>query len=148
MAGYSPTSQTVLFMAVFVTVYLAVLLRNTVRRTVDLYDFLLLSSVALVPAIAVFFPGAASRIAKVVGVEFPLVVIFGTLFLIAFVYLYRLVVQGNSHQHTITALVQETGLMRQEIESLTRQLAAAQRALASGEHQLAEMSTQRVSGRG
>jgi hypothetical protein len=127
MAGYSPTPQTLVFMAVFVVLYLGLMLRNTVRRSLDLYDFLLLSSVAIVPASFVFFPALATRIATIVGVEFPLVVVFGTLFLITFVYLYRLVVKANGQGRALTALVQEAGLMRREIEELNRLLATARR---------------------
>jgi hypothetical protein len=47
--AHAPTTQTTLLVLAFVAVYLVVLFRNTVRDHIDLYDFMLLSLVAVIP---------------------------------------------------------------------------------------------------
>ncbi len=119
---YQPTINTVIFVALFLVIYMVWLLRNTVRNALDLYDFMLLSACAIVPAAFVFSPALARAVSKVLGVEFPLVVMFGALFLITFVYLYRLVVKSNEYDRTSAVLVQETGLLRLEVRTLRGEL--------------------------
>lgn len=117
---YRPTTNTVIFMSLFLAGYLAILLRNTLRRSLDIYDFFMLSSLALVPGTAVFAPSLTSRLTHMVGVEFPLVIIFGALQFIAFLYLYRLVVKTNAQARVITSLTQEAGLLRHELDTLRK----------------------------
>jgi hypothetical protein len=132
MNAYEPTSETEIFIAIFLVAYMWILLRQTVRRSLDVYDFLLLSAVAIVPGGLVFFPGLASRVARLIGVEFPLAIIFGALFLIVFVFLYRLVVRANLQSGATTTIVQDAGLLRLEVEELQKRLARLDGLAANG----------------
>jgi len=117
---YYPTTQTIIFLIIFLIGYLLILLRFSIRNYIDLYDFLMLSSLALVPSIFVFFPKFVVRLARLIGVEFPFLLLFGFLFLIVFVYLYRLVIRITDQNNKIALLVQELGLPRQKVEGTKR----------------------------
>ena len=114
--AYQPTIPTVIFISLFLLVYLVVLLKNTTRNTIDLYDFLILSSIAIVPAIFVFFPRVVVFLARLSGVEFPFVLLFGGLFLIVFTYFYRLIIEINHHRSRIVLLLQEVSILRQKLQ--------------------------------
>lgn len=113
---FHPSLQTVVFISVFLLVYLVVLLKNAIKNTIDLYDLLILSSIAIAPSIFVFFPNIVVRIARLVGVTFPFLLLFGFLFFIVFVYLYRIVVKINNHNNMNKLLVQELSLLRQKLQ--------------------------------
>jgi hypothetical protein len=113
---YTPTTHTIVFMSAFLVLYAALLVRHTVRHRIDLFDFAMLALLAIVPGTVVWFPGLIVRITRLVGVEFPFVVMFGALFLVVFVYLYSLVVRINLQHRTIITLVQEVGLLRETLE--------------------------------
>lgn len=113
---YQPTFQTVIFISLFLIIYLIALLKNTIRSSIDFYDFLMLSSVAIIPSIFVFFPKFVVNVARLVGVEFPFELLFGSLFLIVFVYLYRLVIKMNHHNNRNNLLIQELSLLRQKLQ--------------------------------
>ena len=116
---FHPTPSTVVFVTVFLVVYTAYLVRNTLRNNIDLYDFAMLASVAVIPAMFVYFPDLVVRITRFVGVEFPFLLLFGALSLIVFLYLYRLVIKTNEEWQTIILLTQEIGILR---EALDREL--------------------------
>lgn len=113
---YQPTSHTVVFVSVFVVVYLLVLLKKAVRSTIDLYDLLILSSVAIVPAVFVFWPRLVVRVARLIGVEFAFLVLFAWLFLIVFIHLYGLVIRVNMLSARTALIIQEVALLRQELQ--------------------------------
>ena len=117
---FSPSPNTILFITIFVLLYFAYLVRSTIRSTLDLYDFVLLSMVAAIPAAFVYFPGLASWTSKIFGVAFPLEVIFGALFVALFVQVHMLIVKSNIVSRKLALLVQENGLVRLELEELRR----------------------------
>lgn len=113
---YHPNIQTVIFISIFLLVYLFILIRNAIRNVIDLYDLLLLATVAIIPAIFVFSPGFVSTLSQLLGVAFPLTILFGTLFIIVFIYLYRIIIKINSSNKREVALIQELGLLKKEIQ--------------------------------
>ncbi len=114
---YQPTSlQTIIFLSLFLIGYLFVLLKNAHKYKIDLYDLLLLLTVAVIPSIFAFFPKFSQQLAQLFGVLFPFVVLFGALFFIVFVYLYRLVIKINSQNQNIIMLTQELSLLRQKMQ--------------------------------
>ncbi|MBF0289398.1 MAG: DUF2304 domain-containing protein [SAR324 cluster bacterium] len=115
---YQPTLQTVIFLSLFIVIYLFVLMRNTIRNAIDLYDFLLLSAVAIIPLFYILTPKWVVFLAKFIGVSFSFLILFGSLFVITFVYLYRLNIKLNQQNQKIILLVQEVGLLR---EALSRE---------------------------
>ena len=115
MTEYHPSIHTIIFISLFLIVYIILLLKNTIKSDIDFYDLLLLSSVAILPSIFVFFPRFVVWLAKLVGVEFPFLLLFGSLFLFVFTYLYRLVIKINQLHHQNILLIQELSLLRQEL---------------------------------
>jgi hypothetical protein len=118
-----PLTSTIIFLSCFLAGYVLVLARNTVRKALDVTDFVLLTSVAVVPACFAYFPTATLRLSHFIGVEFPFVVIFGSLFFILFVLVYTLIVRIEESRRRTTTLVQENGLLRMDLEALGRRLA-------------------------
>ncbi len=116
MQEFSPTIATMLTIGSFAVIYLLFLARKTIHNTLDLYDFILLSMVAVVPAVFVFFPGLAQWLGDLAGVAFPFVVMFGGLFVIIFILLHRLTVNIYQLQKRSRHLVQEISLLRQKLD--------------------------------
>ncbi len=110
---YHPTPQTIIFVSFFLVTYLIYLIRKAVKNDIDLYDLLLLSTVAIVPALSVFFPNVAIKLASLIGVGFGFLILFGLLFLIIFIYLYRLVLRSNRNHRMIVLLIQEISLLKE-----------------------------------
>ncbi len=109
---YQPNVQTVIFVVLFLVVYEVALIFKTLKHAIDLYDFLFFSSLALAPAFVVVFPGVSSRLAQWAGVRFPMVLLFGGLFLLVFLYLYRILIRLREQERRLTRLAQELALSR------------------------------------
>ncbi len=110
-------TNTYLLIALFAVAYLAFIANKTARQLLDLYDFVMLSMVAVVPAIIIFWPNVAYWIADLAGVAFPFVVMFGVLFLILFLFVHRLTVTVHKLERDSHLLIQEVSLLRQELDS-------------------------------
>jgi len=117
---FQPTVPTLVFTSIFLIVYSAILIRRTARYKIDLYDFLLLLTVAMVPVALVYFPSVWVAVARTIGVAFPFVLLFGLLFLIVYVYLYRLVIKMNQQGGRIVVLAQELSMLRESLEQLRK----------------------------
>lgn len=113
---YTPHSSTVIFVCAFLVLYMAAVTRRALRSGLDVFDWMLLSTVAVVPAFLVLLPTVANRISALIGVAFPFVVSFGFTFFIVFVYLYRLAVRTEEHDKAVVTLVQDVALLRFELE--------------------------------
>jgi hypothetical protein len=111
VADFQPNPQTVAVIGVFCVVYLAILLRRTILGRLDLYDFLSLSAVAVVPSVFVFFPGFAVAIGTLIGVEFSFLVLFGVLFVVLFVSIHKLTVDVHRLEVQNRKLIQTMALM-------------------------------------
>ena len=109
--------NTYLFIALFAAAYLTFIARKTARQELDLYDFVMLSMVAVVPAAFTFCPWIAFWVAGIVGVAFPFVAMFGALFLILFLFVHRLTMQVHKLEKNNHLLIQEVGLLRHELSS-------------------------------
>lgn len=115
--NYLPTTQTIVFIALFLIGYLSYLLRSTLKQKIDFYDFLILAAVGVLPSVFAFFPNITLQITHFIGVRFPFVVLFGCLFFVVFYYLYRLVIRINKLSQQERLLAQELALLREKIES-------------------------------
>ena len=89
-AAYSPSIQTLIATGVFTFGYLSFLFVKTASKKIDLYDFVMLSNLALTPCVFLFFPDFSHFIAKLFGVRFPFVILFGLLFFVVFILLNRI----------------------------------------------------------
>jgi hypothetical protein len=110
-------SNTYIFTGLFALAYLAYIARKTGRQQLDLYDFIMLSTVAIVPVIFVYQPSLAHWLAGIVGVTFPFVIMFGMLFLILFLLIHRMTEKMHRLERDNLALLQEVSLLRMELGS-------------------------------
>lgn len=122
---YEPTTHTTVLVAVFAAWYLIVIARRTLTGHLDFYDLVMLSMVALLPAIFVFWPQTAKIVGMLAGVTFPFVVLFGVLTLVVFIFLHRITLKLHKLERLNRLLVQEISLLRFERDTAP---AAAQKA--------------------
>lgn len=111
--------NTIILIALFAVVYLAFILRKTARAQLDLYDLAMLSAVAVVPFMFATFPGFSELVARLTGVAFPFVVLFGVLLGIVFLFIHRLTVRLHILESDRRLLVQELSLLRQAVDPVT-----------------------------
>ncbi len=86
------------------------------QARLDLYDAVMLSSVAVAPAIFIFVPGFSVGIANWLGVAFPFVLLFSGLFVIMFLFVHRLTVELHKLKKQNRILVQEVAILRRQVE--------------------------------
>lgn len=113
---HSPSANTVILIALFTVGYLTFLLRKILRGRLDLYDLIMLSTVAVVPAAFAFFPGLADLASRAIGVAFPFVIMFGILLFVLFLLVHRLTVHMHRVETKCLLLVQELSLLRLDLE--------------------------------
>lgn len=112
--------QTILVISVFAIGYLFFLIRKTAHQQLDIYDLVMLSTVAIIPFIFIAFPGIALWVAEISGVEFPFVVMYGLLFAILFIFIHRLTVKLHRLEMDNRLLIQEISLLKQIVERAER----------------------------
>lgn len=117
MTNVLPSAATVAVISVFAFVYMLILLRKTLQGKFDLYDFLILSMVAIIPAGFALFPSAAYLISELTGVVFPFVVMFGALFLVVFAFMHNLTARLHKLERQNWALIQEQSLLALELKT-------------------------------
>lgn len=123
---YIINTNTYIFIGIFALAYLGLIARKTARQELDLYDFIMLSSVAVVPVIFVCQPGLAHWLARIAGVAFPFVVMFGVLFLILFLFVHRMTEKMHRMERDNLVLLQEVSLLRMGLDSLESKGSRAQ----------------------
>ena len=116
MTNVTPSAVTVAIISGFAFIYMLVLLRKTLQGKFDLYDFLVLSMVAILPAGFALFPRLAYLISHLTGVVFPFVVMFGALFLVVFVFMHNITERLHKLERQNWALIQEQSLLALELK--------------------------------
>jgi hypothetical protein len=112
-----PNTATVLVISAFAVVYMLILLRKTLQGKFDLYDFLMLSMVAIIPAGFALFPRLTYWLTQLSGVGFPFVLMFGVLFLVVFVFLHNMTARLHKLERQNGALIQEQSLLLLELKT-------------------------------
>lgn len=118
MSTYRPTLETCLFIGTFFVIYMYLLTKRVVHKKVDLYDFFVLATLGVIPMCFVLFPALVSAVARLIGVEFPFLVLFGGLSAISFFMIYRLIRRTNTLRKDMTILIQRLGIIRAELAHL------------------------------
>ncbi len=108
--------KTIILVTFFMGGYMFFIIRKTARRQLDLYDLVMLSTVAFIPGAFAIFPQFADWVAYITGVGFPFVVMFGILFAILFVFIHRLTVKIHRLESESRLLLQELSLLKQTVE--------------------------------
>ena len=109
--------KTIILVLLFIGGYMFFIVRKTARGKLDLYDFIMLSTVAIIPGAFAVFPGFADWVAEITGVGFPFVVMFGVLFAVLFIFIHRLTVKIHRLESESCLLLQELSLLRETIEN-------------------------------
>jgi hypothetical protein len=112
-----PNTATVLVISAFAVVYMLILLRKTFQGRFDLYDFLMLSMVAIIPAGFALFPRLTYWLTQLSGVGFPFVVMFGALFLIVFIFMHNMTARLRKLERQNGMLIQEQGLLSLKLKT-------------------------------
>jgi len=112
-----PHTATVLVISAFAVVYMLILLRKTLQGKFDLYDFLMLSMVAIIPAGFALFPRLTYWLTQLSGVGFPFVLMFGVLFLVVFVFLHNMTARLHKLERQNGVLIQEQSLLLLELRT-------------------------------
>jgi hypothetical protein len=112
-----PTTETVAVISAFAFIYMLVILRKTLQGKFDLYDLLMLSMVAILPAVFSLFPRLAYFLSHVTGVVFPFVVMFGALFLVVFVFMHNITARLHKLERQNWTLIQEQSLLALELKA-------------------------------
>ena len=112
-----PNTVTVVVISAFAFVYMLILLRKTLAGKFDLYDFLMLSMVAIIPAGFALFPRLAYSLTQLSGVAFPFVVMFGVLFLVVFIFMHNMTARLHKLERQNWALIQEQSLLTLELKT-------------------------------
>lgn len=115
----SPVSQ-IVAVSLFTVLYIGYLLQRAKESRLDLHDFLLLSTIAVIPFVFIVFLPLAYALAELVGVAFPFVLLFGLLFVFAFLCIHRLLVKVNKLALSNIQLVQEIGLLEARLQELIK----------------------------
>jgi hypothetical protein len=68
------------------------------------------TTVALVPYVFVLFPETTALVTRLSGVEFPFLILFGLLHVLAFIVIYGLVVKINHLNQRLVALTQKVSI--------------------------------------
>ncbi len=108
--------KTVIVITIFAIGYMFFIIRKTARRQLDIYDLVMLSTVAIVPIVFAAFPQFAYWLANIAGVGFPFVVMFGMLFAILFIFVHRLTFKVHRLESDNRLMVQEISLLRQTLD--------------------------------
>jgi hypothetical protein len=103
--------------SLFAVGYMYFITRKTALRQLDIYDLNMLSTVAIAPLMFVMFPRFSFWLAKIAGVGFPFVLMFGLLFAILFVFIHRLTVKIHRLESENRMFIQELSLLKQAIDS-------------------------------
>lgn len=104
-------------MLLFLFIYGLFLCRAKMRDGLDLYDFFMLSMVAVMPAFCVVFPNAFEKFTVFMGVKFPFTVLFGFLFITTFVLFSRLTSLQKKTEKKITAMAHELAFNNLELKN-------------------------------
>ena len=108
--------HTIFFVSIFTVFYIFIMFTNAVTKRLSLIDFMMLSAVALLPIAFELFPGTANRLADLIQVSLPFVLLAGMLFVVVFAFLYRIVIKIENLKQTNSLLIQELSLLRHSQE--------------------------------
>lgn len=111
----SPSWQSIIILTVFTSVYITFILKKLLAAKIDLYDFIMLSTVSLLPSAFIFFPKLGYMLAVLTGISVPYILLFSALFFILFVICHQLIVTCHKLERENRLLIQEISLLKKHI---------------------------------
>jgi len=124
MEYVKPEQSTVIFIAVFVLAYITFLLAKIKKNHVDVYDFLFLSLVSLIPAFFVLFPETCFEISAAIGVHFPFIILFGLLIFFIFLQLHRVAIAAYQVKTKMIRMNQKICFLENDLKEIKSKLNA------------------------
>lgn len=109
--------KTTVIVLLFAGWYIYFVVRKAALHKIDFYDVMMLSTVAVIPAFFVVFPDVTYVLAKITGVAYPFVIMFGMLLALLFIFIHRLTRRLHYIENNNRLLFQEISLLRQSCES-------------------------------
>lgn len=119
--GYVPPSGvTIAVICLCGFLYLWALMRRAISGRFDLYHIAMLAAVVLLPVGFVLFPRFVYRLSQSVGVAFPFVLLFASLFVSMFLYMHRVTSELNRATLRTRRLTQEIAILGAQIEAIRK----------------------------
>jgi len=112
--------ETKLFIALFFFLYLWFLIRRTQQSRVDISDFILMSTVAIIPTLFAFLPTLSLEFSHLLGVKFPFVILFGALIFFSFLITHRTLEKLSQQTQKVRQLTQKMALLEEELSKLKK----------------------------
>ena len=112
MIAQEPNIKTVFIILLFACWYLYRIAQMAGRQQLDLYDLIILSTVAIIPSAFVLFPHTAYFLTHLIGVAYPFVILFGALLAILFIFIHRLTRKLHQLESSNRILLQEISLLQ------------------------------------
>ena len=111
MSDYEHIKTTVVII-IFSICYLISIVRRTAKNQMDLYDLMMLSTVAIIPSLFVLFPHLTEKITRSMGIGFPFLLLFGSLIAVLFIFIHRLTEKIYKIESDNRLLIQELSLLK------------------------------------
>lgn len=114
---HSTNPETTIIIITFAIWYIYHLLRKTSARKMDIYDFVMLSTVAIIPASFALFSDFWHYFSRKVGVSLPFILLFGILLAVIFLFVHKLTMRFRDIEAKNVLLIQELSILKQKIAS-------------------------------
>jgi len=115
VAEHYVSSNTIVVLVLFLIVYEYSLLKRVSRSSLGLFDFCILSSIAVLPVFFAFFPSIVLWVTHVIGIGFPFLLLFGGLFLVVFIFMFRVILRLNKLEKKLTQFAQEEAIKHEQV---------------------------------
>ena len=106
------STSMIIVISIFSFLYLIYLFRKSARYQINLFETLLLSNVAFIPLLFVYFPEISLKISDTIGLSLPFVLCFGILFVVLFIMIIRLSLKIYDLENSYRALIQEAAIFK------------------------------------
>jgi hypothetical protein len=111
----NPHIETIIIIILFSIIYLYCLFRETARQNLDIYDFIMLSTVGVFPMVFAIIPRLAEIISNFIGVKYPFVVLFGVLIALLFIFIHRLTRKIHRLENAYRNMLQDLCIMEEQL---------------------------------
>jgi hypothetical protein len=109
---YNHTWPSIISVCLFGSVYLNYRISRMMRRSIGLYDFMVLSKLAMLPLIFVIIQTNTSLVAELAGVCLPFIIMFSALFVVLFFISHRLTSKITKLENYNRILVQDLAYLK------------------------------------
>ncbi len=112
--AYTPTIATYIFILLFSFFYISYILIALLKKHIDLYDALILSTLVTFPLCIVLFPEVSIWFSQLTGTSYPFISLFGSLHFITFIMLLRLMMVTHKLNEKCNILAQNLAINQEQ----------------------------------